>query len=196
MLMWLVCLALGTEGAVARQPQTSPGRALQPPALEFKEVKQDTKLTTSTGATFTVPQGWHISHSKGLSVMREPQKELMIALVEMQAPTVDDAIAQAWKRWKPDFARTPRTVRVISKPPESQGWDEMVQAVYEAKPEERRVILALARRKGAVYYVMLTDGANDAVGRLGPPLNTIMESLDVPGRKKESGVRQRFESGS
>ena len=159
-------------------------------------MKQDTKLTTSTGATFTVPQGWHISHSKGLSVMREPQKELMIALVEMQAPTVDDAIAQAWKRWKPDFARTPRTVRVISKPPESQGWDEMVQAVYEAKPEERRVILALARRKGAVYYVMLTDGANDAVGRLGPPLNTIMESLDVPGRKKESGVRQRFESGS
>ena len=184
MLTLLICLALATEGAVARQPQPAPGRALQPPALEFKEVKQDTKLTTSTGATFTVPRGWSVAQTKGLSAMREPQKELMIALVELEAPTVEDAIAQAWKRWKPDFARTPKMLRVISKPPESQGWDEMVQAVYEARPEERRVVLALARRKGSIYRVMLTDGANDAVARVGQQLNTILESLDVPGRRK------------
>jgi CubicO group peptidase (beta-lactamase class C family) len=162
------------------QAQSAPGPA---PALQFKELAEDTKVTTPSGATFTVSKGWHLARPEGLIVIEEPQRELAAAFVEVAAPTVEEAIAQAWKRWKPDFART---VRLTSKPPATAGWDEIAQTAYETAAEERLAIGAIARRKGATHYVTLIEGATAARDRRAAQLNTAIASLTVPGRAEEN----------
>jgi CubicO group peptidase (beta-lactamase class C family) len=169
----LLCLALATAAAA----QTPPA------ALEFKELAEDTTLTTPSGATFTVSKGWHVARAEGLIVIEEPQRELAAAFVELTAPTTDEAIAQAWKRWKPDFART---VRTTARPPATEGWDEIAQSNYETGAEERRLVIALDRRKGTTHYVTLVDGAFAAASRRGAQLNTAIQGLKVKGREEEN----------
>jgi CubicO group peptidase (beta-lactamase class C family) len=164
-------------------PSLAPAQAPPPPALEFKEVAEDTTLTTPSGATFTVSKGWHVARTEGLIVIEEPERELAAAFVELAAPTVEEAMAQAWKRWKPDFART---VRTTAKPPANEGWDEIAQANYETGAEERRIVVALARRKGTTHYVTLVDGAIAAASRRGAQLNTSIQGLKVQGREEEN----------
>jgi CubicO group peptidase (beta-lactamase class C family) len=172
-----LCGAIGLHAAPTRAAHQ------QPPALDFRELSEDTTLKTASGATFTVARGWHVARGDGMVVIEEPQRELAAAFVETSAPTVEEAIAQAWKRWKPAFART---VRQTTKPPASGGWDEIAQISYETGVEERRVVLGAARRKGATYYVTLVDGAVAAAERRGAQLNIAIGSLEVAARTEEN----------
>ena len=155
----------------------------QTPTLDFKELAEDTKVTTPSGATFTVAKGWRLARTDSVIVIEEPQRELAAALIEITAPTVEEAIALAWKRWRPDFSRA---VRTTAKPPAMGGWDEVAQIAYETGAEERRVVIGLARRKGPLYYVALVDGALSAAERRGAQLNIAMASLEVPTRTEEN----------
>ena len=180
-LIPLLCLAVFFVSGAPSAPLH--GAVQQPLTLDFKELPEDTKLATSSGATFTVSKGWLVARSDNVIVIQEPQRELAAAFLEVSAPTVEEAIAQAWKRWKPDFART---VRQTAKPPASGGWDEMAQIAYEVPAEERRVVLGAARRKGATYYVTLVDGAVAAAERRGAQLNIAIGSLEVAARAEEN----------
>ncbi len=180
-LIPLLCLAVAFVSSAPSGPLH--GAVQQPLTLDFKELAEDTKLATSSGATFTVSKGWLVARSDNIIVIQEPQRELAAAFVEVSAPSVEEAIAQAWKRWKPDFART---VRQTAKPPASSGWDEIAQTAYEVPAEERRVVLGVARRKGATYYVTLVDGAVAAAERRGAQLNIAIGSLEVAARAEEN----------
>ncbi|HET9705858.1 MAG TPA: hypothetical protein VFP85_17580, partial [Vicinamibacterales bacterium] len=116
----LSALCLSAAAIVASQAAGS----AQQPSLVFKELPDDTKLTTASGATFTVSKGWHVARTDTMIVIQEPERELSAAFVEIAAPTVEEAIAQAWKQWRPEFART---VRMTAKPPANSGWDEIAQ---------------------------------------------------------------------
>jgi CubicO group peptidase (beta-lactamase class C family) len=121
-------------------------------------------------------------------VIQEPEKELSAAFLEITAPTLEEAIAQGWKRWKPDFNRT---VRMTAKPPATSGWDEIGQIAYETSAEERRIVSGAARRKGKTYYVTLIDGAVAAAERRGAQLNVAVGSLDVAARAEENLAGRR-----
>jgi CubicO group peptidase (beta-lactamase class C family) len=187
MKLWIVrtiALAVAPIPALAAaQTQPAPGPVPQPPALTFKQLTEDTKLKTPSGGTFTVARGWHVAEAPNLIVIQEPDKELAAAFVEALAPTIEEAIAEAWKRWKPDFARA---VRQTTKPPVMQGWDEVAQIAYETGAEERRVVVGAARRKGKTYYVTLVDGATAAAERRGAQLNIAIGSLEVAARTEEN----------
>jgi CubicO group peptidase (beta-lactamase class C family) len=178
-----LCATALMPAVAAAQTQPPAGPVPQPPALIFKQLTEDTKLKTPSGATFTVAKGWHVAEAPDLIVIQEPDKELEAAFVEVVAPTVEEAIAQAWKRWKPEFARA---VRQTTKPPVTQGWDEVAQIAYETGAEERRVVIGGARRKGKTYYVALVDGARSAAERRGAQLNIALGSLEVAERAEEN----------
>jgi CubicO group peptidase (beta-lactamase class C family) len=170
-------------GMLFAQTQPQPGPVPQGPALTFKQLTADTAVKTPSGATFTVSSGWHVAETPNLIVIQEPEKELSAAFAEVVAPTVEAAIAEAWKRWKPDFART---VRQTTKPPATQGWDEIAQIGYETTADERRILLGAARRKDKTYYVTLVDGSVGAAERRGAQLNIAIGSLKVAGRAEEN----------
>lgn len=155
----------------------------QQSALDFKELAEDTKLTSASGATFTVAKGWHVARADGLIVIQEPQRELAAAFAEVTAANVEAAIGQAWSRWKPDFARV---VRQTAKPPANSGWDEIAQIAYQTAADERRIVTGIARRKGTTYYVTLIDGAIAAAERRGAQLNIAIGSFEVASRTEEN----------
>lgn len=166
------------------QTQPAPGPVAQPPALMFKQLTEDATLKTPSGGTFTVARGWHVAQAPDLIVIQEPDKELSAAFVESAAPTVEEAIASAWKRWRPDFARA---VRQTTKPPVAQqGWDEIAQIAYETGADERRIVVGAARRKGKTYYVTLIDGSVAAAERRRAQLNTAIGSLEIGTRVEEN----------
>ena len=177
-------LALGSALLLTvAEAQTQPAaQSTQATGLAFKQLTEDTTVKTPSGATFTVTSGWHIAETPTLIVIQEPDKELAAAFVESVAPTAEEAIAEAWKRWKPDFART---VRQTVKPPVMQGWDEVAQIAYETGAEERRIVVGAARRKGKTYYVTLIDGAIGAAERRGAQLNIAVGSFAVADRTEE-----------
>lgn len=177
-----LCFAIGLASAQA-QTQPPAGPVPQSPALTFRQLTEETKVKTPSGATFTVASGWHIAETPNLIVIQEPDKELAAAFVESVAPTVEEAIAEAWTRWKPDFARA---VRQTIKPPVTQGWDEIGQLVYETAADERRVVMGVARKKDKTYYVTLVDGAVGAAERRGAQLNIAIGSLEVAARAEEN----------
>jgi CubicO group peptidase (beta-lactamase class C family) len=183
-----VVLLAGASIWTGVPPQTPAPAAAPQPTLQFKELSEDTKLKTASGATFTVSKGWHVAQTESMIVIQEPERELSAAFVELTAPTIEEAIAQGWKRWKPDFART---VRITAKPPATSGWDEVAQIAYETSAEERRIVTGAARRKGTTYYVTLIDGAVAAAERRGAQLNIAVASLDVAARAEENLAGRR-----
>jgi hypothetical protein len=175
-IRWLALISALLPVAVHTQSPTTP-------AVTFRQLTEDTTLRTPSGATFTVASGWHVAQTPTLIVIQEPDKDLAAAFVEIAAPTVEEAIAEAWKRWQPDFARA---VRQTAKPPATQGWDEVAQIGYDTGAEERRIVAGAARRKGKTYYVTLIDGTIGAAERRGAQLNVAVGSLEVADRAEEN----------
>jgi CubicO group peptidase (beta-lactamase class C family) len=180
----LAITLLPTVNQAQTQPPPTPAGPV-PQALEFtfKQLTEDTTLKTPSGATFTVASGWHVAQTPTLIIIQEPERELAAAFVETVAPTAEEAIAEAWKRWQPAFARS---VRQTAKPPATQGWDEVAQIAYETGAEERRMVVGLARRKAKTYYVTLIDAALGAAERRGAQLNVAVGSLEVADRAEEN----------
>ena len=82
-------------------------------------------------------------------------------------------------------------MRLTTKPPPTEGWDEIAQISYETGAEERRVVVGAARRKGGTYYVTLVDGAVAAAERRGAQLNIAIGSLEVAARAEENLAGRR-----
>jgi CubicO group peptidase (beta-lactamase class C family) len=187
-ILLLSIVAASFSGVIGAATAPNQAAGAQTVALDFKELSEDTKLTTASGATFTVAKGWHVARTEQITVIQEPQRELAAGFVELSAPTVEEAVAQAWKRWKPEFART---IRQTAKPPASGGWDEIAQVAYETTADERRIVTGVARRKGTTYYVTLIDGAVAAAERRGAQLNIAIGSLEVAARAEENLAGRR-----
>ena len=134
----------------------------------------DTNQTTPAGATFTAPTGWTVSSSESAITLQPPEPDTHIVITDLSAPDADTAVAQAWKRYKPDFQRPLKTSVPV---PDRQGWSDGKQFVYETSPNERAVVIAIARRAAGKWSVMLVDASVPTLEKRGSQLNLIAASL-------------------
>ncbi len=153
-----------------------------------KKLEQNTQLTTLSGCTFTAEKGWFVSSHHDAMIFEEPDRELMMALIENNELTAQDAVLAAWKKVQPDFARTIQH-RVQSVP--QDGWDEIVRFVYDSSTQENRFIFATARRVGNTWYVELIDGTKAAFERRMAGVCLINTSFKVPGAQAESFAHKK-----
>jgi len=167
------------DPAPERRAQTAPARA----ATKTVQFAKDTPIKTARGATITIPARWHLTRHVRHLVVREPDKGLWLALVEVQAANAKAAISKAWKLARPTFAlKAKKTVT----PPASGGWDAVAQTTYVTATRARRVVLGLARGKGKIFYVALLDAKVAALSRRGAQFGALLSSLKVPGVAEES----------
>jgi CubicO group peptidase (beta-lactamase class C family) len=153
---------------------------------EARQLDADTPTTTPSGATFEAPKGWWLtkpSSKDDVLTLGAPEKDITVFLVESREADATKAIEAAWKRAQPSFARKPKET---TKPPPRDGWDEVVEIIYETTAAESRDISALFRRKGTVSYVALIDGTGAGFDRRGAQLFTAIESFRAPGVEEES----------
>jgi CubicO group peptidase (beta-lactamase class C family) len=135
------------------------------------------------GASFELPADWSLKRSDGLLLLEDPDRELRLWMTDIEGGTGLEAIALAWQRAVPGFARR---IDDIASPPAAQGWDSITEVSYEAAAEESRALGAVSRDKDGIAYVMLLDGSLPALQRRGAQLARIAGSLRAPGFEPES----------
>lgn len=182
-------------GSLARPEETaSRERAPEPERLaieltEARTLQADERVTLET-ATFDAPAGFTLERAAGSVRLTSPERDLRIIVAEIEGSSAEEAIAAAWARYVPDFARS-ITMRAAGVP--TDGWEEVLQIGYDVPASESRAVVGIGRRRGDRVAVVLIDGRHDGLGRRGAALNLAVESLRLPGVVRETlaGREQR-----
>jgi CubicO group peptidase (beta-lactamase class C family) len=127
---------------------------------QSEKLSADTSKTTVLGNTFVAPKDWTIRVKGNATILEAPEGDSWVALVDVQAKTAEEALAAAWKVYKPD-AKWP--VKVTNDLPDRDGWSHRRVYDYLTSPNEKRGVTALVLYSGTSWTVVVEDMA-DAVG--------------------------------
>jgi CubicO group peptidase (beta-lactamase class C family) len=165
--------------ASAKEAQRKPGGA----ASGETTLRAESVLKSRGGSSFTVAPGWHVTRHRQHITLVEPARGVTIHLIELKADNAEQAIESAWRRTVPGFKRS---IKRKAAPPPRNGWDAIHQFDYDVPTKESRYVFALARRKGATWYLALADGDKAAFGRRAAQAFNVLKSFKAPGTAKES----------
>jgi hypothetical protein len=112
-----------------------------------------------------------------------PEGDTHVVVLDEKAADAGKAVAQAWDTYKPGFARPLRQSVDL---PDLEGWTAGKQFVYETSPNERTVVVAIARRAGDNWTVVLLDGAEATFGKRDAQIGLIVGSLRPGGYERDS----------
>jgi len=139
---------------------------------------------TPAGITYVQPKDWTLTSNGAVTLFASPETDLNIAVVDVGgAPAAQAAAAKAWSLYKADATRT---VRLATPGTAADGWDERVSFAYDTSPGERRVVAALAMRKGAAWTVLIVDGADATMNKRAAAAEIIEHSLRPAGYAPET----------
>jgi CubicO group peptidase (beta-lactamase class C family) len=179
-------LALLSSIAAHGAPPAPTKPAAPPPVAEAAKpelIARDSPFATAAGTTFTVPAGWTLMGGAAQRVLEGPEKDIRLAVVDVPARSADDAVKAAWPALEPKFARN---LRIAQDRPARSGWESRRVYVYETSPNEKRVVVATAQKRGASWTVLLLDGSEAVQERRGGQIRLVLDSLRPAGYKKES----------
>ena len=144
---------------------------------------KDTPQVTPAGVTFATPAGWSVSSDASSISALAPEGDAHVVVLDQKAPDAATAVAQAWATYKPGFTRPLRTSVDI---PDRDGWTAGKQFMYETSPNEKAVVVAIARRAGDNWTVVLLDGSEATFGKRGAQIGLIVGSLRPKNYQRES----------
>ncbi|HWE30475.1 MAG TPA: serine hydrolase domain-containing protein, partial [Polyangia bacterium] len=193
--LFLVCISTvltacsSAPPPAAKTPPPANAAAAAAPSVSAEQPKPepiatDSPRTTAAGHTFTVPAGWTLYRNGAARVLEGPEKDVKVALVDVaRAADAADAVKQAWPALDPKFSRP---LHIVQDVPGRFGWETPKVFEYETSPNEKRDVMAVARKKGDAWCVTLVDGSNAAMGRRGSQVNLVAGSLRPAGYTRES----------
>jgi CubicO group peptidase (beta-lactamase class C family) len=167
--------------AAIESPVLGSAAAQAQPAGEV--LTADTPRTTAAGNTFIAPAGWRLVVRGPATILEPPEGDSHIALVDVQAPDADRAVAAAWAAYRPD-AKWP--LKVTNDYPDKDGWSGIRSYSYQTSPNEKRGVSASARRSGDTWTVAIYDMADDVGEKRGGQVGLIFSRLLPKGYTRES----------
>lgn len=178
-LVFVSAALVGPATAQTPQAPVSP----TPSKVAPERLSADTPRTTAGGATLTAPKDWSIAVDGSVMVLLAPDLDSRIGIVEPSATEADTAVAAAWEAVRPGVKRP---LRLVTPAPGRDGWDEQRSYSYETSPNERRVVGALALRRGTAWTVFVVDGAQATFDQRGAQVALVRQSLRPKGYRDES----------
>lgn len=155
------------------------------------QLKAETTLSFSSGATFIVPAGWFVATKGDSYLLQDPDRQLSFVMAERKDAFGLDAIQATWKSYWPDFSQA--IIRTKDTPDER--WEEVIRPFYfvadptdPTKSDLNRSLGAYADKKKGVWYVALWDGAIAASDRRLAQLNTILGTLRPKGEDDKTAA--------
>jgi len=163
-------------------PQTAAPEVAAPASAEGARV--DRTVTLPSGATLKVAADWTVTTSTDGLILEDPEKQLKIELVEVEATAgMSAAISTAWSRRHPGFNRQELAA---SDSPGREGWDLFRWSRYKTSPEEARRVSAFVARKDTLAVVVLVDSPLAAVQRRSSEVGLVHDSLRPAGYVRET----------
>jgi CubicO group peptidase (beta-lactamase class C family) len=168
------------------QGQTPAATPQGPQAPE--RVAADTPKTTVMGNTFIVPKDWTVTVKGPATVIEAPEGGSWIALVDVAAKDHDEALAEAWKAYKPE-AKWP--VKVSNDLPDRDGWSRRRAYEYLTSPNEKRSVEALVLYSGTSWTVVIEDMADAVAEKRGGQVGVALGRLLPKGYSRESFAEKK-----
>jgi CubicO group peptidase (beta-lactamase class C family) len=195
--MFVLAAVVGCSSPAPKtqHPTVAPAPAVQAPAVTPKEasvsapavaketVKTDTPRTTVAGNGFVVPAGWSVWTKEVATIVEAPEADSWIALVDVKAPSAEDAVALAWAAYKPDHKRP---VEMSIAAPDHDGWSRNKRFAYKTSPNEKRNIGAIAMYANDTWTVAIIDIADATGEKRGSQLGVVFGRLLPKGGARES----------
>jgi CubicO group peptidase (beta-lactamase class C family) len=143
----------------------------------------DTPKTTALGNTFIAPKDWSIRFQGPATILEAPEGDSWIVLVDVQGDTPEDALASAWRAYRPQ-AKWP--VKVAHDLPDKDGWTRRHAYEYLTSPNEKRDVGALVYYSGSSWTVVIVDMADAVAEKRGGQEGLVLERLLPKGYTRES----------
>ncbi len=135
------------------------------------------------GNAFIAPKDWSIRVKGPATILEAPEGDSWIALVDVEAKTQGEALAAAWKAYKPD-AKWP--VKVSNDLPDRDGWSRRRAYDYLTSPNEKRGVDAVVNYSGTIWTVAITDLSDAVAGKRGAQLSLVFSRLLPKGYSRET----------
>jgi CubicO group peptidase (beta-lactamase class C family) len=148
-----------------------------------EKLSADTPKTTVLGNAFIAPKDWSVRVEGPATILEAPEGDSWIALVDVQAKTQDEALAAAWKAYKPD-AKWP--LKVTNDLPDRDGWSRRRLYDYQTSPNEKRGVDAVVYYYGSSWTVVIEDVADAVAGKRGAQISLIFGRLLPKGYSRET----------
>ncbi len=98
-----------------------------------------------------LPKGWTVSHPADPLTVVGPERDLTISYFSgLPGGSVDEQVRSAWRQLDPEFDKP---VRHQADMPSTEGWDRVIQIVYDMPANESRLAVAIVRiaRRASLY---------------------------------------------
>jgi CubicO group peptidase (beta-lactamase class C family) len=178
LLVFASALLLEQPLSASAQPAINAASAQGP-----EKLSADTPKTTVLGSAFIAPKDWSIRVEGPATILEAPEGDSWVVLVDVQAKTQDEALAVAWRAYKPD-AKWP--LKVTNDLPDRDGWSRRRLYDYQTSPNEKRGVDAVVSYSGSNWTVVIEDVSDAVAGKRGGQLALIFSRLLPKGYSRES----------
>jgi CubicO group peptidase (beta-lactamase class C family) len=178
LLVFASALLLEQPLSASAQPAINATSAQGP-----EKLSADTPKTTVLGSAFIAPKDWSIRVEGPATILEAPEGDSWVVLVDVQAKTQDEALAAAWRVYKPD-AKWP--LKVTNDLPDRDGWSRRRLYDYQTSPNEKRGVDAVVSYSGSNWTVVIEDVSDAVAGKRGGQLALIFSRLLPKGYSRES----------
>jgi CubicO group peptidase (beta-lactamase class C family) len=167
------------SSVLAPTPAPTPGAPVKP---KPERLAANTPRATLGGATFIAPAGWLLTADASLVVLELPEPDSHFALVDVNAPNADAAVAAAWAAYRPGAVRP---LKIANQRPARNGWEERRVYDYETSPNERTSVFATALRHGPAWTVLIGETTDATYERRLSQVRLFRDSLRPKGYERE-----------
>ena len=168
-------------------PVTSESKAVLAPA-KVERPATDTSWKTAAGNSFVVPAGWVVSERGNGTILEAPEGGSFVAIFDLEAATPDDAVAMAWRSYKPNASWPLKSVTPVA---EREGWTDRKTYTYQTSPNEKRDVEVDVRRANKVWTITISDLDQGVEEKRLSQINLIFGKFLPKGYERESFANRK-----
>jgi len=169
------------------RPSASPAAPVEARPT-FEVLRADTPRATTQGTSFIAPKDWKIAVRGAATLLEPPEAGSRMALVDVDSNDADAAVVAAWAA----YGAPVRKLKLSSQRANQEGWHDTRIYSYETSPNERRDVLATARRSSEQRWtVVIEDVSLAAIEKRSAQRRLVHNSLLPKGFEPESFAGKR-----
>jgi CubicO group peptidase (beta-lactamase class C family) len=161
------------------------------PPLSVERLTADVPWKTAVGNSFVAPAGWAVSNQGNMTSLEAPEGGSYVAIFDLDVVTADDAVATAWKAYKPDVRWPLKSVTPIA---DREGWTDRKTYSYQTSPNEKRDVEVDVRRANNIWTITISDLDQAVEEKRASQINLIFGKFLPKGYERESFANRKAHS--
>ena len=184
---------LAATGLLLLQPlhAVASGRGDPAAGQGAQVLQEDAWGRTDSGVGYITPAGWIADRTGTAILMRTATDDARLAILDVEAGNAEQAIARAWKDYRPSATPTLRSSR---ERPLRNGWSSIHGYTYESAGDPGRVLRANVLREGDTWIVAIIDIPAALMDRREPQVTRVLSSLRPKGYVPETLVGRKAQT--